>query len=215
MSGPPSRSRQRLALHHPPADLSGFPERTYRKGTALFRAHRAQLGAWWFASDMTGRFDLPPEVGGTCYLARSACTALLEALGPRIAAAAAIPIAEINARVVSTLSLPDTVRAADTAHTGAAAFGITREISASATYVRPQQWALSLRRAGFEAIAYEGRFDPGRRAECLALFSDRPGVAELRDDPDPVSAGRVAADCGLFAAPVPPRSALTVKRPPG
>lgn len=180
----------------------------------FYRAHGRNRNPWWFSSDMSGRFDLPPESGGTCYLARDRCTALREALGARLSRAVVVPEIECDRRRISRLSLPWSVHAADTATEEAAGYGVTREMSASAEYGLTQRWALRLREDGFGAISYEGRFNPARDAECLALFSDTPGQATCAEDPDPQAATEVAVDCGIRIAAPPSRAALTVTRPP-
>lgn len=215
MTGRASTGRQRIALGDPPGNLHGFPSTDYRAGATVVRAHRAAFGPWWFSTDGSGRFDLPPGAGGTCYLATTACTALREALGPRLSRALVIPHDELAPRCVSHLALPHAVHAADTATTDAARFGVTREISASQSYDLPHAWAAALSAAGFEGIAYEGRFDPGRNAECLALFSHTAGAATYPTDLHPRPAVDVAISCGIPVAAAPARAALTVVTPPG
>lgn len=52
-----------------------------RRRRELYRAHHRGFGAWWFASDRQGRFNLDSPCG-TCYLAIDEETALRERLGP-------------------------------------------------------------------------------------------------------------------------------------
>ncbi|AFM20039.1 hypothetical protein Mycch_5362 (plasmid) [Mycolicibacterium chubuense NBB4] len=124
-------SRQRLGLRKPAADITGFPVRRLRRQAQLYRAHHRAFGAWWFASDPGGRFNLAAP-NSTCYLAADEETALRERLGPT---AGVVSYGWADETRVSVLEVQRGGRVADTCHPHAPRFGMTREV---ATYARPQ-----------------------------------------------------------------------------
>jgi hypothetical protein len=211
----PGKSRQGIALGSPDRDLSDFPVRAYPDDEVIYRAHGVDWGPWWFSSDMSGRFDLPAHVGGTCYLAGHPRTALRESLGQKLSQARVVPMEEIQARRVSKLTPPCAIRAANTIHADAGNYGVTRKISGFGKYEVTQRWALRFHEYGFAGITYEGRFDPARDAECLALFDRRAGAASYPEDPNPRPGLEVAKECGIRVAGAPARTSLTVQQPPG
>ena len=97
-------SREQVAQAGPPPSLEGFPVHALTPETALFRAHLAARGPWWFGSDGSGRFDLPAP-RGACYVAQDPASAVRERVGPVLAAARAVPESLLEDVVVSRLSL--------------------------------------------------------------------------------------------------------------
>ncbi|WP_300676155.1 RES domain-containing protein [Nocardioides sp.] len=198
--------RTDIALRAPATDLTTFP--SCEVAGHWHRAHTATREPWWFSHDGSGRFDLSTPAG-TCYLAADVQSAVLERLGPTLAAAAMISGTQADAMVVSTLTLGPT-RAADGTDTRAAtAFGITREIGTVTPYGRAQEWSHALHRAGFEALRYWPRFSLGADQTALALFG-----AAGADDTRPLDAapmtGRSAARRAGIDVLDPPRSVTTV-----
>lgn len=66
---------------------------------------------WFFASDGHGRFNLS-EPMGTCYLASSDDVAARESIGPDSARSGVVAATFLSGRVVSSLTLPETIVAA-------------------------------------------------------------------------------------------------------
>jgi len=202
-------AREQTALGPPPASLSGFP--TYPLGveTDLFRAHRRDLGPWWFGNDGSGRFDLPAP-RGTCYLALDPLSALRERLGPVLGGSQAVPESLLEESVVSRLRLPAPCEVADAQDRAVAGFGVTRELETTVPYAVPQAWARAFDEAGFAGVRYGPRFTPGD-SSAVALF-DEGGAAQWPVDPEPLPAQLVPG--APTALPQPRRSDLTVVRPP-
>lgn len=200
--------RQRVAQRSPAVPLDGFPTHRLTAGTACFRAHRRDLGPWWFASDGGGRFDLPAP-RGTCYLADDPLVALRERLGPVLGEAGALPVSLLEATLVSRLPAPG-ARLADLRSRGAADFGVTRELEVMVPYDVPQRWAAAFDVAGLEGVRYGPRLTPGD-ATSYAVFGPA-GTADGPTDPDAVVGAEVpGAPRGLTR---PRRDELTVVRPP-
>src|SRR5438552_1959672 len=103
-----------------------------------FRIHRREHGPWWFSSSMLGRFDLSAP-NGTCYLAEAALGAYVEAFQDW--SGGLLPLAEVQARVLSRLAPPVAERLADCVASLSAAFGIIAEIHASSDRDSTQSWA--------------------------------------------------------------------------
>lgn len=158
-------------LGEPPEDLAGFPGRRLLPTQPLFRIHRHGRDPWWFSHDGSGRFDLAAP-RGTCYLAEDALGAFVEVFRTT----AAVPDAEIAARRVSVLHVPETLVVADCTARRARAFGITAAIHASEDYRRTQAWARALAEAGFGGVRYLVSHDPAQRLVGIALFG-RAGAA--------------------------------------
>lgn len=188
-------ARRDRALQAPTEEvgLEAFPRRTLRAGSAWFRQHRDRpgpdRGAWFFASrpvgeEGGGRFDLAtPE--GTCYLASTQRAAVNELVGPECAVRGWVDADLLAGRVVSRLSLPADVVAANTTAARAADLRVTNEIATTERYDITQAWAEALRAAGFGGILALLRFTPGP-ARMLAVFGPegRPEPGR-RGDPRP------------------------------
>jgi hypothetical protein len=202
-------AREQVAQGGPPTSLAGFPTRTLGTGTALYRAHQADRGPWWFGSDGSGRFDLPAP-RGSCYLALDPASALRERVGPVLAAARAVPESLLEDVVVSRLALPSSREVADLQSRAAGEYGVTRELETMVPYVVPQSWARALDHAGHHGVGYGPRFTPGD-CSAVAVF-DEAGERDWPVDPAPVPAPAVPG--GPAVVPTPRRSDLTVVRPP-
>lgn len=195
-----SLGRRRLGLNRPRADITGFPVRTLRKGRALRRAHHRDFGAWWFASDTGGRFNLDPP-NGTCYLAVDEETALRERLGPTTGV---VSYGWADETRVSTLQVHRGGRVANTCDQQAALYGMTREIATytGRRYRLTRMWANKFHEHGLRGVLYESRFTTVARANSFALF-DTEGAKSWPEDPDPAT--------GVDACR---RAGLTVETPP-
>ena len=119
--------RQRPAQGRPSGALDGFPKRRLARATALFRAHRADRGPWWFGNDGGGRFDLAAP-RGTCYVGLDPCSAVRERLGPVLGSRREVPASLLEEAVVSVLRLPEPRDVADVQARSAGSFGVTREL---------------------------------------------------------------------------------------
>ena len=202
-------AREQVAQGGPPASLQGFPTRALRRGTTLYRAHRADRGPWWFGSDGSGRFDLPAP-RGACYAALDPASALRERVGPVLAAARAVPESLLEDVVVSRLALPGDREVADLQSRAAGDHGVTRELETMVPYAVPQAWARALDGAGHQGVRYGPRFTPGD-CSAVALF-DESGEQDWPVDPAPQPATQVPG--GPAVVSTPRRSDLTVVRPP-
>ena len=206
----PSRSQDSVALTPPTKQrLENFPQYALKASKALFRAHRRANGPWWFSSDGSGRFDLTGSAG-TCYLADAAAAALREALGESLVTAGIVEFAELDVRVVSTLTVSKQLSLADATAAKAANHGITKEIS-TATYPLTQAWARAWADRGMHGVRYAGRFSTAHEDRCYALFGPS-GASSAVVDPAPQPATQVAIAAGIRVVNR-PRS-VTIVAPP-
>ncbi|MCQ9388629.1 RES domain-containing protein [Brevibacterium sp. 50QC2O2] len=160
--------RDRVTLQAPSVSLDGFLSKYVRKGTRWHRAHRRTLGAWFYASGMEGRFDLPAP-DGTCYVANTAEVAARELIGPDFIEQGIVSDSFLDDRVVSQIILPTEANCAKTTDKDAFKFRLSNEISSTADYELTQGWAKSFRAAGFTGIWYQPRYSPDK-GRALALF---------------------------------------------
>jgi hypothetical protein len=145
--------------------LDGFPSLRL-SGATPYRIHRAGRSPWWFSSDGTGRFDLPPGSGrGTCYLAEEPVGCFLEVFRFW----SLVPEAELATRRIACLGLPP-VLLADCTSGLCREFGLTGEIHSTPDYAQTQAWAAAFEAAGFDGIRYLLRHDPGQHLTGVALF---------------------------------------------
>ena len=176
-----SRDRPTQHLGEPPDphDLKSFPASRLAPAKRLYRLHRSTRRPWYFSTSGAGRFDLR-EPEGTCYAALDPAVAFIEVFyGLRI-----IPVGELVDMVVSTLSVPTTMRLADCTNPKAVGHLVTGEIATTSDYALTQRWAGAFRTGGFDGIRYWARHDTGR-GRAVALF----GPAGQRDNwPVPTAA---------------------------
>ncbi len=197
-----ARSRRDPAQRPPDeaTDHSSFPRRTLTTRRRWYRNHTLRPdapdgGAWWFGSS-AGRFDLP-EPEGTCYLASTREAAVMELVGWSFARHGWVPADLLDGRVVSTLRLPTSVRAADCADEHAREWRVTNELTATSAYDVSQAWARIFRRDGFGGVLGALRFSPGE-ARGLALFgpAGAPDPAWEGDD-SPADAEEIVRVLGI------------------
>ncbi|MGB2954228.1 MAG: RES family NAD+ phosphorylase [Gaiellaceae bacterium] len=153
-------------LGRPPDDLSGFPAFDLGRRQILYRIHRNDVGAWWFSTDGSGRFDLVDGERGTCYLALSPVGAFIEVFRT----VTVIPEAEVDARSLSSLVAPKRTMLADCTVAPARRVRITGAIHTQPDYELPQAWATGFAAAGFGGIRYRVSHDPAQRELGVALF---------------------------------------------
>ena len=117
-----------------------------------------------------------------------------------------IPEAEVDRRLLTTVSLPKRATLADCTTTRARRFGITAAIHTHPDYALTRGWADAFAQAGFDGIRYRLSHDPAQRQLGVALFGP-VGEQDL-----PVRAtGRIGAEVieearrrfGLIVAPAP------------
>jgi hypothetical protein len=117
-----------------------------------------------------------------------------------------IPEAEVDARLLTTLSVPKRATLADCTTTKARRFGITGAINTQPDYTRTREWAAAFVQAGFDGIRYRLSHDPAQRQLGVALF----GSAGEQDFPVRAT-GAIGAEVieearrrfGLIVAPTP------------
>lgn len=186
-----------MPLAEPPASLDGFPEADPLG--LLYRIHRAELEPVHFSSTGHGRFDLPaPE--GTLYAALSALGAFLEVFRSTL-----IPLAEVEARAVATLSPPEPLRLADCTSKAARGYGITAAVHSTPDYELTQRWARAFRAAGFDGVFHLLGHDPSGGEIGIALFSSAPAPPVVQHDA-PIEDGliRLAQErFGVLVVPTP------------
>lgn len=147
---------------------------------------------WWFASAGAGprmaggRFDLPPP-NGSCYLATTRATAVLEALQDDFGGGL-VPSSALGTRVVSSLVAPTGLpQAAHLTSRRALAAGVTVGVWADRNRALTRAWAGELHGAGRQAIHHGAQHDPTGRGRAVTLF-DRLGSHRPWGDawPEPV-----------------------------
>jgi len=174
-----------------PQDLTGFPARTLRAGTPLYRIFRTGRSPGWFSNDGDGRFDLPFPAS-TYYLAEDPLAALLEVTRGLTLLSEAF----LEARQLLTTA-------------ASYGYGVTGELSATADYTAPQAWADALHKTGFDGVQYRIRHDPRADLTGVAWFG-RSG--RLRHPP-PSDRQPLPASLLLEAAPFGIRVAADLPEP--
>lgn len=203
-------TRQRVFQQPPEVnrDYRGFPRRAIKAGSRWFRQHAAELGPWWFSSG-EGRFDLG-RPDGTCYLAATQRAALRERLGPDLAIHGRVANSLVNGRVISALTLPRAVKAANLESDRASdVYGITGELTVMTPYDVTQAWARVLHRSGFDGVQGRLRFSLQRDSVGLGFFGDAGSRDGWAGDDDPVEARVVAEGLGLVVVEPPDDDEIT------
>jgi hypothetical protein len=103
----------------------------------------------------------------------------------------------LTGRRLFTATLSAELRVADLTEAAAYGFGVTGELSATADYTGPHDWAIALQAAGFHGIRYHVRHDPHGDLVGIAWFG-RAGRARR---PPPGYSRELPADLLLAAAP--------------
>jgi hypothetical protein len=185
--------------------LIGFPQGG-PPGPHKFRAHRADFGPWFFASNRGGRFNLS-EPNGTCYFADQLETAVREMYGPLVSNSNSISAAEAARLRVSVVEPPDDVISAYVSERGVARYGVTSELACMNDYSVPQAWAEAFHRAGFGGVRYASRFAPG--TEFWALFGPAgPNLSLGVDEEVGVGGPDAVLAAGIDVDPGPPRKSV-------
>lgn len=205
------------ALSSPPSNLRSFPSARLDEGRQVARSHKTTNDPWWFSSIPAfggGRFDLPAP-RGTCYVADSITTAVLERLRETLVRSGVVTTRMADSFIVSLFAIPGTYRCAHIGVAKAAHFGVTRELATLAPRYYPlsQEWADSFDRNGYEGIRYGTRFAPGP-ANAWAIFG--MSGADMRPHlvvNEKVSGREACRRSGIRVQPIPRLSALTVIDP--
>jgi hypothetical protein len=191
-----------VPLGEPPPDLSGFPDWALGPDPVLARIHRLGNDARFFSSSGDGRFDLAAP-HGTLYTAETGAGAFVEVFRvvPRV------PQAEVDARLLAGLRVPDARRLADCTATGARRLGVTAAIHSTTDYALCQRWAEAFAAEGFAGIRYRLSHDPSTAEIGLALFGDE-GLDEtlevVEDGPIPPEVlDEVRSRFGILVLPTP------------
>lgn len=218
-------SRRDPALRPPDTsahDLTTFPRKTHRAGTAWFRQHYyrpvdADRGAWHFASHAPGvvgegRFDLT-DPDGSCYLATTRRGAANECIGPEYFDRGWVDADLVAGRVLSELPLPHDVKAANMTSERAGDFRVTNEIHSTGDYATTQAWAQTVYDAGYGGVHYELRFSTGS-PRGLALFGPAgPPDPKWAGDPDPEDLRAYLESEGIEIVDPPAAAAVTIVTP--
>jgi hypothetical protein len=169
--------------------LAGFPRRTLRGDRELFRIHRADLGAWWFSSGGSGRFDPVGTGRGACYLAEHPLGAWVEVFRKTLL----IAEPDVRGRALLTVRIGRSLRLADLTSRRALAYGVTATLGADEDYRPGQAFAATASAAGFDGVRYLVRHDPAQRIHGLALFGDA-GAPDPGDPAWPPGSDTAIAD---------------------
>jgi hypothetical protein len=156
------------------------PTVTLPRDTILWRAHRREHGALWFGltagTRPRGRFDAPAGEFGVCYFGESIGVAVLETLvrGTR----RLLDRADLEARVVSTVTSTEPMRFLQFEGPGLARLGIGAEQAHASNYDECQQMVLDLFQGStMDGVQYRSRWDTSLL--CWAVFDrarDKLGV---------------------------------------
>lgn len=206
-------SKPRDASHqNPPGDLKGFPDVRLHTTKIFHRCHRTANGCWYFASATTpgegGRWDLTGD-HGTCYMADTELGALMEAIGPDLAAFGHVPETFLTERTITQINLPTAAKTADLTSSGVSAFGVTAELTGAIPYALTQEWADAFHKEGFGGVRYMLRFHPNTNA--LGLFGPT-GPASHPVGPA-AAALQVAADNDIAIKPIPTNDEMNIVEP--
>lgn len=164
--------------------LDAFPARTLKAGRTLYRIHRTAVGAWWFSSDGTGRFDPVHAKGiGACDLALEPLGAFVEVYRTRLE----LDEDDVIARRLARVELGSDLRLADITSRRALRFDVTAEVGAGGDYDASQQLASDLVAAGFDGVRWWVRHDPAQRLVGVALFGPAGAPAPTVSLPEAVS----------------------------
>jgi hypothetical protein len=159
------RDTSHLSEPGTPSQLAGLPTHTYTAGTMFARSHGRAFGAWWFANNGDGRFDLAGP-HGTCYVAEDEVITLLEKFGGMVK----VPSYSIEDTAISSMTLAADLVVADLTNNRAVAFGVSSEAFAAAGYPLTQRWATALHTAGFAGARYWARHDLEHTHRAIAIF---------------------------------------------
>jgi RES domain len=117
-----------------------------------------------------------------------------------------VPDAEVEARLLATLSAPKRSKLADCTASRARQFGVTGAIHTQPDYELTRAWAKAFAAAGFAGIRYRLSHDPSQQEVGVALFGPA-GESELpvrASDPiDESIVEEVQSRFGLIVAPTP------------
>jgi hypothetical protein len=149
-----------------------IPIATLAAGSTLWRVHRREHGPLWFGpapgTPPRGRFDAPGGEFGICYFGESIGVTVLESLvrGSR----RLLDRADLDARVVSTLTTRAPLRLLQFEGPGLARLGIGAEQAHAAAYTDCRQMALDLFRnhPAADGVQFRSRWDTSLL--CWALF---------------------------------------------
>lgn len=152
-----------------PAALEVFPGRSLDPHTPLYRLFRASHTSVFYFSSRSdangGRYDLAPP-NGSCYLAETPVGAWLEVFR----SPGTIDHADLEARRMAEVLVPEALDLADLTHPNARSHGVTAEIHAGPDYGIPRQWAERLHQAGWRGLAGLARHDPGALERTVTLL---------------------------------------------
>lgn len=124
---------------------------------------------------MGGRFDLRPP-NGSCYLATTTTTAVLETL--QDFSGGLVPASALRARSISTVTVPaGAPPAANLVARASAGAGVSVALWADGDRSLTQRWAEELHAAGWQALYHGASHGPTGRGRSVTLF-DLSGAHE-------------------------------------
>lgn len=149
-------------------DAGRLPRRRLKAGTTLYRIHRAANSAWYFDSSQSGRFNPTGTPGrGTCYWAEDPLGAWAEVFRTVMA----LTPDDVNARVLSTITLRRELDVGDLAVKRALAAGVTVALTAGADLGPAQALADDLQPLR-HGVRYRIRHDLSGALTAIGWFGD-------------------------------------------
>jgi hypothetical protein len=165
------RMRADPGIVAPTRDLAGFPIKEMTGAAQLFRAVTTGRTPWWFGSDGSQRFDVPPP-GGTCYVGLDIPTAIREKGRRAVLSTGKLDPDFLASFDVYELRLPSKMFLADSTKDAAVDFGANRELATALDYTVTCQWAAAFVDAGFDGLLYTSRYTSGMEPNAVAVFND-------------------------------------------
>ncbi len=190
-------------------DLSLLPRRTRAAGTKLYRIHRREHEPWFFDGSGSGRFDpTGTPYRGACYWAERQLGAWVEVFRTRML----LSEGELDARVISELTLASDLVVCDLADRRALRAGVTAALTAGGDYTDAQDSADALQ-ASSVAVRWRLRHDLAQRLIGIAWFGPAGPASgatpaglppTVTSDMSPQLAARACRAFGYRILPVPP-----------
>jgi RES domain-containing protein len=192
---------------HGATDLTGFPAATPSAKVTLYRAHSAGRAPWWFSSDGSGRFDVPPP-SGTLYLADDVASAVRERLAHLVMPGQRVFEQEANGMVVSRFRPVAKPRCANVSDPSAVKWGVTRELTTMTDYSVTNAWAHRFLADEFQGVRYASRFTTGG-SNAWALFGPAGKNKKLTAHSASIEGRAACLRAGIQPIPVPSSAGLT------
>jgi hypothetical protein len=192
---------------HGATDLTQFPAATPSAKKTLYRAHSVARAPWWFSSDGSGRFDVPPP-SGTLYLADDVASAVRERLADLVMPGQRVFEQEADGMAVSGIRPGAKSRCANVSDPSAVKWNVTRELTTMTDFSVTNAWAQRLLADGFQGVRYASRFTTGG-SNAWAIFGPAGNNKKLKGHASAIEGRAACLRAGIQPVPVPSSSRLT------